>query len=102
MLALFSESRDEARGVPPPAAHGLDLGIELIDERCGCHMRALAAGFIEADGEILAHPIDGETEIELAGEHGLVAVLHLPGACRSLRDDLDDRLHVEPHLLAEM
>jgi hypothetical protein len=65
-------------------------------------MRAVAARFVEADRQVLAHPIDGETEVELAGDHRLVAVVHLPRLRRALGDDLDRALGVEAGALGEM
>ena len=96
------EHRDQARCVPAPAAHLLHLRIELVDQRGDREMRPVAARFAHADGEILAHPIHREAEIELAGRHGLVAVLHLPGLRRALGDGGDERLDVEPGLLGKV
>ena len=45
---------------------------------------------------------DRKAEVELAGIHGLVAVLHLPGLRRAFGDDADHLRHVEPGLLGEM
>ena len=65
-------------------------------------MRAVASRFVEADGEVLAHPVDREAEIEFAGDHGLVAVLHLPGLRGALGDGGDELFDVEPGFLREM
>src|SRR3984885_5374738 len=94
--ALALQQRDQARRIPALAAHFLHLRIELVDQRRDRQMRAVPPRFVEADVEVLAHPIDGEAEIELAGDHGLVAVLHLPGLRRALGDGGDQLFDVEP------
>ena len=101
-LVEVLEPGDEARGVPPAAAQLLDLGVELVDQRGHRKGSAVAAGFVEADAQILAHPVGGEAEVELALDHGLVTVLHLPGAGGTLRDHLHHGLHVEARLHAEV
>src|SRR5258708_7017086 len=73
----FFEPRDQARRVPAAAAKLLHLRVELIDEGRDRQARAILARFVEADRQVLAHPIDGKAEIEGAGDHRLVAVLHL-------------------------
>src|SRR5579883_2473369 len=96
------QPRQEARRIPPLAAELFDLGIELVDQRGDGEGGAVAAGFGDADREVLAHPFHGEAEIVLALVHGLVAVLHLPGLCRALGDGLDHGGDVEAALLGEM
>src|ERR1043165_8232071 len=72
----FFQPREQAGGVPAPPAHALDFGIELVDQ-CGQRKRsAVAARFGKAEGEVLANPFHREAVLELAGQHGLVAVLH--------------------------
>ena len=44
--------------------------VELVDQRRHRQRRAIAPRLGEADGEILAHPVDGKAEIELALDHG--------------------------------
>ena len=83
------QPRDQRRRVPTSAAHLLHFGIELVDQRGGGQMRVVAPRLGEADRQILAHPVDGKTEIEFAVKHGLVAVLHLPGLRRAFRDHVD-------------
>ena len=65
-------------------------------------MRAVSSCFRKADGEVLAHPVDRETEIEFAGGHGLVAVLHLPGLRGTLGNGGNEFLDVEVGLLREV
>ena len=65
-------------------------------------MRAVSSRLGKADGEVLAHPVNGETEIEFAGDHGLVAVLHLPGLRGALGDGGDEFFNVELGLLREV
>ena len=49
-------------GLPPSLLH---LGVELVDQRGHRQARAVAARLVEADAEVLAHPVDGEAEVEL-------------------------------------
>src|SRR5262245_2021688 len=93
---------DQARRIPAAAAHLLYLGIELIDQRAHRQARAVLARLAQANGEILAHPVDRKAEIELPRRHGLVAVFHLPGLRRPLGDGLDHRIDIEPRLFGEM
>ena len=78
---------DQARCIPAAAAAFLHALVELIDER-GHRQRVIAPRFGEAGRQILAHPIHREAEIELAVEHGLIAVLELPALRCALRDHL--------------
>src|SRR5690606_14926153 len=75
----------EARGVPAGAAHRLDFGIELVDQRRYGQMAAVGAGLVEHQAEILAHPVHREAEVELPARHGLPAVVHLPRLRRAPR-----------------
>src|SRR5215472_17435317 len=93
--SLSLQPGDEARSIPAPAAHLLHLGIELVDQRAHRQARAVLSRLAQANGEVLAHPIDRKAEIELARRHGLVAVLHLPGLRGPLGDGLDDGVDVE-------
>src|SRR5256885_12554624 len=68
----------EAGGVPAPAAPALHMVIELIDQRRHRQQRAVAVGLGQADAEVLPHPVHGEAEVELAVQHGVTAVFHLP------------------------
>ncbi len=65
-------------------------------------MRAIPAGFVHADRQILAHPVHREAEIELALRHGLPAVFHLPGLGSTLRKRLHHGRDVEPGHLREV
>src|SRR5690606_40685493 len=96
------ETSQEGRRIPAAAAYLLHFLVELIDQRGDRQPRSVAVGLVEADAEVLAHPVDGEAEIVLACDHRLVPVLHLPGAGRALGDDLDHLFEVEPGLAAEM
>ncbi len=93
---------DEAGGVPALAAAGLDPGVELVDQGCHGQARAVEPRLLEADGQVLAHPVDGEAEFELAPAHGRRAVLHLPGLGRALGDGGEHLVHVEAGLQAEV
>ncbi len=57
---------------------------------------------VEAHAEVLAHPVDGEAVLVVVGQHGLVAVDHLPRAGGAARDGVDDLLAVEPRLDGEV
>ena len=72
-----------------------ESGRELIDERTHRQRGAVAPRLREADREILAHPIDGKSEVELALEHRRTAVLHLPRLRGTLGDDVDYPLAIE-------
>src|SRR5262249_51444772 len=59
-----SQPTDQARGVPAPPAHLRDLVVVACDRlRNGERGSVLARGF-RADAQILAHPVDGEAEVE--------------------------------------
>ena len=76
-------------------ALALEAGVELVDNsgyRQGC---ADSLGLGQADRQVLAHPVEGEAEIELTPGHRHPAVGHLPGAGRALRDGVDHLLDVE-------
>src|SRR5688500_13898516 len=96
------QPRDQARGVPTLAAHADDIGIELIDERADGQLGAVVARLLQADAQVLAHPLDGEAEVELPFAHRLPAVLHLPRLRGTLRDRVDDRRDVETRLAREV
>src|SRR2546426_3272017 len=76
-LGVAFKTGDEAGGVPAPAAHRLDFGVKLIDQRGERKLRAVLTSFFERDRHVLAHPVDGETEIELARSHRPGAAFHL-------------------------
>jgi hypothetical protein len=63
--------------------------------------RANLVGGLKADFQILAHPIDRKAKIESVGEHGLVAVDHLPTARSPVTDHLDHRRTIQPGFLAK-
>ncbi|MPL79213.1 hypothetical protein SDC9_25088 [bioreactor metagenome] len=100
--AQLAQPRDQARGVPAGAAHGLHLLVELVDQRRDRQARPGLVGGGEADPQILAHPVDGKAEVEFARLHRLSAVRHLPAARRALADRLDHIRDRQPGLLGEM
>ena len=85
----FAQQADQARRVPATAALRAAPGVELVDERRHRQRRAVGARFRDADAQVLAHPVDGEAEIELVGDHRLAAVLHLPRLRRALADHVE-------------
>ena len=88
---------DVSQRLPPIAC---TCAVELIDQRGERQVGAVPPRLGKADIEILAHPVDGEAEIEFAGGHGLVAVLHLPGLRRALGNGGDQLFDVEAGLHA--
>src|SRR5688572_9921788 len=102
LLVEAIQARDQARSVPTFAAHGHDVGVELIDERGDGELGTVIAPLLQADAQVLAHPFDGETEVEFAFVHRLPAVFHLPRLRSALRDRLDDRRDVEAGLAGEV
>src|SRR5258705_12247213 len=80
---------DEAGGIPAAPARPRYLVVEARD-----HLgdRELSADFprgLGADAQVLSHPVHRKAEIELVIDHGLAAVLHLPGLLRSFGGHVD-------------
>ena len=86
---------DKAGRVPPFPAACLHLRVELVDQRCHREPGVVAVRFLQADREILSHPLHGKAEIKFSLEHRAGAVFHLPGLRSSLRNHVDDLLAVE-------
>ena len=82
--------------IPASAAARLDARVELIDQRGHRQRGTVAARLGDRHGEVLAHPVDGEAEVELVRRHRLAAIVHLPGLRRALADHVEDLLDVEP------
>ena len=76
--------------------------VELVDGGGHRQARAVALGLGKADGEVLAHPVHGEAEIELIVDHRPAAIVHLPGPGRALGNDLQHERHVEARLEAHV
>src|SRR5690606_956518 len=55
---------DQRGGIPPAAAHGLDFLVEAVHQAGDGEFGAVARGLFQADAQILAHQVHGETEIE--------------------------------------
>src|ERR1019366_10175279 len=70
------QPRRQAGGVPAPPAHGLQFGVELVDQGGALQPGAIGAGLVEHQAQVLAHPVDREAKIELARHYGLPAVVH--------------------------
>ncbi len=92
----------QARGVPTLATHGLNFGIELVDQSGHGQVSAVVAGLVERDTQILAHPVDGETEVVLVFAHGRPAVAHLPGTGGAGRNGAEHQAGVEIGAFGEM
>src|SRR3546814_14462070 len=74
----FGEPSDKRRGILPATAHRLDVVVELIDERRARQPGAIGTRPLERETAVLAHPVDGEAEVELALVHRLPAIEHRP------------------------
>src|SRR5215218_1752508 len=92
----LAQELDQAAGVPTLAAALFDLRVELIDEGGERQPAAEAVGLGEAEAEVLAHPLHGEAEVELAGGHRRRPVVHLPALGGALADDVEHLGRVEP------
>ena len=79
---------------PPPIA--CISAIVVVDQRGDRQLGAVALRLAATNGEVFAHPVDGEAEVELARVHRLPAIVHLPGLRRPLGDRLHDEVEVEP------
>ena len=63
---------------------------------------AIALCFVDADAEILSHPLHGKAEVEFVAHHRGPSVVELPRTRRALADDGDDGVHVEAGALTEI
>ncbi|MPM46955.1 hypothetical protein SDC9_93662 [bioreactor metagenome] len=100
-LLGLAQACDQARRVESIATRLLHIAIELVHQRRHRHARAVALGFVQHQAQILAHPVHREAEIELALDHGLATVFHLPALGGALADHVQHREHVQIGLLAE-
>src|SRR3546814_19731403 len=71
------------------ASHSLHLGIELIHQRRDGQCRAIGARLIKRQAQVLAHPVDGEAEIEAVLRHRFPTIVHLPALRRAPGDRLE-------------
>src|SRR5260221_12431285 len=93
---------NEAGAIPAAPAHLRYLIVEAGD-----HLgdRELSADFprgLGADAQVLSHPIHRKAELELVVDHGLAAVLHLPGLRRAFGDHVEYELRVQAGLDGEV
>ena len=93
---------DQAARVPAAAAAGDHLRVELVDQRGHRQSGAVAVRLVEDDAEVLAHPLHGEAEVELALRHRVAAVLHLPALRGAVLDDVDHGVGIEARLHREV
>src|SRR5512143_2211050 len=96
------EQCDQTRSIPPLASHRLDLRIELIHQSRYWKMCPVLACFPQTDSKIFPHPINGESEIEFIGGHGLVAIFHLPGLCCAFGNRRYQLFDIEPRFLGKV
>src|SRR6266513_1518660 len=87
---------DQAGGIPAPAAHLRYLVVETGDRLGDRESSADLPCRLGADAQILSHPVHREAEVELVLDHGLAAVLHLPGLRRAFRDHVEHELRIKP------
>src|SRR2546427_404444 len=80
---------DQTGGIPAAAAHLRYLVVEAGDHLGNGKLSADLPCRFGADTQILSHPVHSEAEVELVLDHGLAAVLHLPGLRRALRDHVE-------------
>src|SRR5690606_38125961 len=71
------EPGNQAGGIPTSAAHLLNVGIELVDQRSHRQLGTIVARLVQHDGQVLAHPVHRKAEIELPREHGLRSEEHM-------------------------
>src|SRR3972149_3870674 len=91
----------EAGGLPAAPAARRALRVDLAPQRRPRQPRAVLLRLLQADAEILPHPVHGEAEAgELDPVHLLPAVLHLPGLRRALGDHREHPVHVEAGALS--
>ena len=64
-------------------AHFGQLVIETGDDFGHRQWGTIARRFFTADPQILAHPVNSKTEIELVPDHRVATVDHLPGLRRA-------------------
>src|SRR5437763_6785776 len=86
---VVAQKTDQARRVPASAAARLNTRIKLIEQCSDRQRRAVGARFRETDRQILAHPVDGETKLELVRDHCLATIFHLPGLRGTFADDVE-------------
>src|SRR5262245_35153639 len=77
LVRLALKAGDQARRVPAPAAHRLNVGVEIVNHGDEVELDAVAFRLLEHERQILAHPIDREAEVETALDHGFPSVFHL-------------------------
>src|SRR5260221_6068293 len=95
---------------PPNAAGGTPgaaAELRYLVVEAGDHLgdRELGADFprgLGADAQILSHPVHRKAEVELVVDHGLAAVLHLPGLRRAFGDYVEHELRVQAGLDGEV
>ena len=57
---------------------------------------------LNCDAQVFPHPVNRETKVKFAPDHGLGAVVHLPGLRRPLRNDLHGSRDIEPRALGKV
>ena len=72
-LKSNSSQSNSSQSKPAPASE-----IELLDDGRDRQRSAVAPRFVKTYLQILAHPVDGESEIEFVLYHGGAAVVELP------------------------
>src|SRR6267378_5332387 len=86
---------DQTGGIPAAAAHLRYLVVEAGDRLGYGELSADLPCRLGADAQILSHPVHREAKIELVLDHGLAAVLHLPGLRSALGDNVEHEFRVQ-------
>ena len=76
--SIVSKELDQGAGVPATVAFTLEPGVELVDHGGDGQGGADALSLVEHDAEVLSHPVQGESVVEVPIEHGSGPVVHLP------------------------
>src|SRR5213594_1736467 len=97
-----AQPADQAGGIPTAAAHPRYLVVEAGDHLGDGELGANLPCRLGADTQVLSHPVNREAEVELVVDHGLAAILHLPGLRRALRDHVEHEFRVEAGLDGEV
>src|SRR5713226_4133490 len=93
---------NEAGSIPAAPARLRYLVVEAGDHLGDRERSADLPCGLGADAQVLSHPVHRKAEVELVLDHGLAAVLHLPGLRRAFGDHVEHELRVETGLDGEV
>ena len=92
----------ETAGIPATSTTSDHLGIELINQSSHWQSGTIAVCFIEADTQVFAHPLNGETKLKFATVHRAGTIVHLPAGCRTFPDDFYQLVDIKASALREI